>query len=67
MEEGSGKGDGFLVIADRPTGAGPYRRMLDGLPYTLNGKGLAPHPNVTKWIEKEIEKWMEQVTRQGPL
>ncbi len=58
IEEASRDGGRVLVIADRPTGAGPYRRMLDGLNYTLNGTGLAPHPNLTKWIEKEIENWM---------
>ena len=65
IQEASQNGDRVLVISDRPTGAGPYQRMLDGLPYTLNGKGLAPHPNVTKWIEKEIEKWAEQVMKEG--
>ncbi|MBI4522925.1 MAG: hypothetical protein HY695_03825 [Deltaproteobacteria bacterium] len=60
IEEASGDGGRVLVIADRPTGAGPYQRILAGLPYTLNGKGLAPHPNLTRWIEKEIENWMRR-------
>jgi hypothetical protein len=62
IEQASRDGGRVLVIADRPAGAGPYRRMLDGLNYTLNGTGLAPHPNLTKWMEKEIEEWTNRIT-----
>jgi hypothetical protein len=24
----------------------------------LNDQGIAPHPNLTRWIEKEIEHWI---------
>ncbi|MBI4490489.1 MAG: hypothetical protein HY694_15505 [Deltaproteobacteria bacterium] len=64
IEEASRDGGRVLVISDRPAGAGPYPRMLEGLHYTLNGKGLAPHPNVTKWIDKEIKKWTEGMIRE---
>ncbi len=63
IAEGSRDGGRVLVISARFVGAGSYRRMLDGLPYTLNAKGLAGHPNVTQWIEKQIEKWIEQTLR----
>ncbi len=36
-------------------GSGPYNRFLKGLNYQMNAKGLAPHPNLTRWLEKDIE------------
>lgn len=44
-----------LVIADRLYGAGPYRRLLRGLEYVLNERGLA-HPVLTRWLDEEIER-----------
>ncbi len=53
-----GLGQIALVISDRITGAGPYRRMLAGLDYVLNGRGIAPHRNLTRWVEEQIETWI---------
>ena len=64
IEEANRNRDRVLVISNRIAGAGPYRRYLAGLNYVLNGKGLLPHPNLTKWIEKEIEKWIERTLRE---
>jgi sirohydrochlorin ferrochelatase len=44
-----------LVIADRLYGSGPYKKVLNGLEYTMNEKGLA-HPLLTRWLEKGIER-----------
>lgn len=52
-------GDRVLVIANRLSGPGPYRRFLQGLVYVLNDRGIAPHPNLTRWIEKIIEGWID--------
>jgi len=44
---------------NRIAGAGPYRRFLAGLDYVLNDQGIAPHPNLTRWIEEQIEAWIK--------
>jgi hypothetical protein len=46
------------VISNRVAGAGPYRKYLRSLDYVLNDKGIAPHPNLTRWLEKEIKAWI---------
>jgi hypothetical protein len=44
-----------LVIADRLYGSGPYKKLLAGLDYVLNDKGLA-HPDLSRWLEVEVEQ-----------
>lgn len=44
-----------LVIADRLYGSGPYKKLLAGLDYVLNDKGLA-HPALSRWLEDEVEQ-----------
>jgi sirohydrochlorin cobaltochelatase len=51
-------GERILVISNRVAGAGPYRKYLRSLDYVLNDKGIAPHPNLTRWLEKEIKAWI---------
>lgn len=43
-----------IVIPYRVHGFGPYAQALDGLDYVSDGKGLIPHPAVTRWIEDQI-------------
>lgn len=43
----------------RPAPGSPYRRFLAGLDYVLNGQGIAPHPNLTRWVEEQIEAWIK--------
>jgi sirohydrochlorin ferrochelatase len=51
-----------LVIADRLYGAGPYRKLFDGLDYVLNDKGLV-HPALTHWLEAGINQAISVLTR----
>ncbi len=51
-----------LVIADRLYGAGPYRKLFDGLDYVLNDKGLV-HPALTRWLETGIQEAVSVLTR----
>ncbi len=53
-----------LVIADRLYGAGPYKKLFDGLDYSLNDKGLA-HPMLTQWLETGIARMTSILA--GPL
>lgn len=61
IEQGN-KDDGrVLIISNRLYGSGPYRRMLEGTKFEMNDRGLAPHPNLTKWLEQEIERAMQRL------
>jgi hypothetical protein len=42
-----------IVIPFRVHGFGPYADVLAGLEYTADGRGLLPHPNVTRWITEQ--------------
>lgn len=44
-----------IVIPFRVQGFGPYKDVLKDLDYVADGKGLIPHPEVTKWIEAQIK------------
>lgn len=49
-----------VVIPFRVEGFGPYSKVLEGLDYAADGIGLLPHPNVTKWIERQIVELRER-------
>ncbi|HEX7125470.1 MAG TPA: hypothetical protein VF406_06770 [Thermodesulfobacteriota bacterium] len=66
VEEGARDGCRVLVVSNRISGPGPYRRLLSGLDYVLNDRGIAPHPNLTRWMEAQIEAWMrDQLASSG--
>jgi hypothetical protein len=44
-----------IVIPFRVQGFGPYADVLKGLDYAADQQGLIPHPEVTQWIEHEID------------
>ena len=53
-----------LVIANRLYGSGPYKKMLTGLDFEMNEKGLV-HPVITRWLEEGIGRTTAALT--GPL
>lgn len=56
-----------LVIPFRVEGFGPYAKVFDGLDYGADGVGLLPHPNVTLWIERQIQELRGQsLSRERP-
>ncbi|ADJ29078.1 hypothetical protein [Nitrosococcus watsonii] len=55
--EQANKGEGrAIVVSNRLYGSGPYATHLDGLEYVMNGQGLIPHSNFTRWVEKSLRK-----------
>ncbi|HFQ92329.1 MAG TPA: hypothetical protein ENK29_05580 [Chromatiales bacterium] len=54
IEQGNRNGGRVLVVSNRLYGSGPYQRLLEGLDFKMNGKGLVPHPNMTRWLEEGI-------------
>jgi len=58
IEKGNRNGGRVLIVSNRLYGSGPYQRLLEDAEFEMNGKGLVPHPNVTRWLEKGIERAM---------
>lgn len=54
VERATAEGGKAIVLPFRVQGFGPYARVLEGLDYASDGKGLIPHAEVTRWIEHEI-------------
>ena len=50
---GNHDGGRVIVVPFRLFGFGPYRDVLEGLPYEAVEMGLLPHPNVGEWIKEE--------------
>ena len=42
-----------LVVPFRVFGFGPYGKVLEGLDYSADGRGLLPHRNVTQWLREQ--------------
>lgn len=42
-----------IVIPFRVQGFGPYAKVLAGLDYVSDGRGLVPHPAVAEWVRRE--------------
>ncbi|MFQ5716889.1 MAG: hypothetical protein ACE5GQ_07270, partial [Nitrospinales bacterium] len=59
IKKASQDGGKVLVISNRLYGSGPYSEYLEGLDYQMNGQGLAPHPNLTRWLEEGIQDAIE--------
>jgi hypothetical protein len=53
-ERAIAEGGKAIVIPYRVQGFGPYAKVLEGIDYTSNGKGLIPHVEVLKWIERQV-------------
>jgi protoheme ferro-lyase len=56
IEKGNRDGGRVLIISNRLYGSGPYQSLLEGAEFEMNGQGLVPHPNITRWLEEGIEQ-----------
>ncbi|MBX3182999.1 MAG: hypothetical protein KIT72_17600 [Polyangiaceae bacterium] len=54
VQRAADEGGTAIVIPFRVQGFGPYAKVLKGLEYVANQRGLIPHPEVARWIEQEI-------------
>lgn len=50
-----------IVISNRLYGSGSYAESLEGLDYVINGQGLIPHPNFTRWVDETLQSALEQL------
>ena len=48
-------GVAILVVPFRVFGFGPYRAVLEGLDYVADGRGLLPHPAISRWLSRQAE------------
>jgi sirohydrochlorin cobaltochelatase len=55
VERAAKEGRRAIVIPFRVQGFGPYAKVLEGLDYVSDGRGLIPHPSVTEWIGHQAE------------
>lgn len=53
VQRASVEGRQAIVIPFRVQGFGPYAKVLDGLTYVSDGKGLVPSPQVTQWVREQ--------------
>lgn len=45
-----------IVVSNRLYGSGSYADYLEGVDYAMNGQGLIPHANFTRWVETTLEE-----------
>lgn len=53
VEAAAADGGRAIVIPFRVQGFGPYEKVLAGLDYVSDGRGLVPHPAVAEWVRRE--------------
>lgn len=62
VEQAGREGGGAIVIPFRLAGFGPYARVLEGLTYASDGRGLLPSVEVERWVRRQAEE-----LRAGPF
>ncbi len=55
VEAAARDGGAAIVIPYRVQGFGPYAKVLDGLTYVSDGRGLLPSPAVEHWVRRQVE------------
>jgi hypothetical protein len=49
-------GGRVIVIPYRVAGFGPYAKVLEGLTYVSDGKGLLPSEEAEHWVRRQVEE-----------
>ena len=62
MIQEDAKSGRVLVIADRLYGSGPYKKLLNGLEFALNDKGLV-HQALINWLQDSIGRLIPFLAR----
>ncbi len=61
IKKGNQNGGRVLIVSNRLYGSGPYQDLLKGAVFEMNGQGLVPHPNITRWLEKGIKRAVQSL------
>lgn len=56
-----------IVVPFRLFGFGDYDKVLDGLDYVADRKGLLPHPLIADWIRMQAEECFRQAGGESPF
>lgn len=56
IETARSDGGRAIVIPYRVQGFGPYARVLEGLDYASDGRGLLPSAEVERWVRRQVEQ-----------
>lgn len=56
-----------IVVPFRVHGFGSYADVLRGLDYVRDGRGLLPHPLITRWVERQAEDCFERMGVASPF
>ncbi len=51
----------LLVLPYRVTGFGPYARVLEGVTYEADRRGLLPSPEVERWVRRQADELRTQL------
>ena len=60
--EAARNGGRLLVLPYRVTGFGPYARVLEGVSYEADRRGLLPSPEVERWVRRQADQLRTQLT-----
>jgi sirohydrochlorin ferrochelatase len=67
VEASAAEGRPVIVLPFRLSGFGPYAEVLEGHDYRADRQGLLPHPNVTRWIERQGEELRARLADARPV
>ena len=67
VTQGNQNGGRVLVVPFRLFGFGPYAKVLEGLPYVSDEKGLLPHPIIADWMQAQAETCIRHAGWQNPF
>jgi sirohydrochlorin cobaltochelatase len=56
VQEANANGGRAIVIPYRVHGFGPYARVLGGLEYASDGRGLIPSAEVERWVRRQADE-----------
>jgi len=66
VEEGMRDDGRVLVIPYRVSGFGPYARVLEGLSYAADERGLLPSDEVGQWVRQQAEALRSKLAAPAP-
>lgn len=67
IEQAQKDGGKAIVIPFRVQGFGPYAKVLAGLSYVSDGKGLVPDPAIARWIEQQATHTAKRMKWPNPF
>ena len=64
-QQAAANGGQLIVIPYRVAGFGPYARVLEGVTYAADQRGLVPSAQVEQWVRRQAETLRARLGRQG--